>query len=61
MPMIEVHMLKGRSRDQKREIAAVMTRELARIANCKEDDVQVIFNEVGRNSWAVGGTLNDDK
>jgi 4-oxalocrotonate tautomerase len=61
MPTIEVHLLKGRNRDQKREIAQVFAREMARIAKCEEAGVHVIFNEVERENWAVGGVLVDEK
>lgn len=57
MPIVRVDMLAGRTLRQKQEIAEVFTRELARIACCTVDDVQVIFTEVERQSWAVGGRL----
>lgn len=57
MPVIRVDMLTGRSIEQKSEIAEVFTRELARIAKCTEDDVQIIFNEVERTNWARDGRL----
>ena len=54
-------MLVGRSREQKREIAKVFSREMARIAKCSESEVQVIFDEVRKEDWAVGGVLNDER
>lgn len=59
MPIIRVEMLTGRSRDQKQELAQVFTREMARIAGCGTEHVQVVFAEVDRQDWAVGGVLND--
>ncbi|RUM24147.1 hypothetical protein EFQ99_19580 [Rhizobium vallis] len=61
MPTIQVQMLLGRSREQKREMAEVFTREMARIAKCGESDVQIIFDEVPKENWAVGGVLNDER
>lgn len=60
MPIIRVDMLAGRTSQQKSEIAEVFTRELSRIAKCGIDDVQVVFNEVERRNWAVGGKLSED-
>lgn len=57
MPIVRVEFLAGRSQQQKNEIADVFTRELARIAKCGVKDVQVVFNEVGRENWAVGGVI----
>jgi 4-oxalocrotonate tautomerase len=61
MPIVRVEMLEGRSVEQKREIAAVFTRELARIAGCTEAGVTVVIDEYPKHNWAVGGTLMADK
>ena len=60
MPMIHVEMLAGRSRAQKTELVEVFTREMARIAKCAPADIQIVFDEVARSDWAVGGVLNDE-
>jgi 4-oxalocrotonate tautomerase len=60
MPVVRVEMLCGRSRQQKKELAEVFTREMARIAQCSPGSIQVVFTEVPRESWAVGGKLNDE-
>lgn len=60
MPVVRVEMLSGRSRDQKREIAEIITREMSRIAKCKPEAIQVVFADVERSDWAVGGHLNDE-
>lgn len=59
MPVIRIDMLNGRTREQKIEIAEVLTRELARIAKCTEDDVQIVINEYDRGNWARNGKLID--
>lgn len=60
MPVIRVEMLAGRSREQKQEMAEVFTREMARIARCTPAMVQVVFSDVAKADWAVGGVLNDE-
>jgi 4-oxalocrotonate tautomerase len=57
MPIIRLEMLHGRTLDQKRELADVLTRETARIARCSTDSIQIVFAEVSRDDWAVGGVL----
>ncbi len=60
MPVIYVDLLAGRSRDQKKEIAEAFTRDMARIAKCAPEAIQVVFRDVAKSDWAVGGVLNDD-
>ncbi len=57
MPVIHIEMLEGRTAEQKCELAEVMTREMARIAKCSLDSVQVVISEVHRDNWAIGGVL----
>lgn len=60
MPVVRVDMLAGRTQQQKTEIAEVFTRELARIAKCELGDVQIVFNEVEKRNWAVGGVFPEN-
>ena len=59
--MIKVELLKGRSVEQKREFAQVVTREASRILKCSVEAVDIVFQDVERHDWAVGGTLASDK
>ncbi|WP_429817428.1 tautomerase family protein [Ensifer sp. B1-9] len=61
MPVIRVDWLAGRSQEQKQEVAEVFTRELSRIAKCSRDDVQIVFVDVERKNWAVGGVFSESQ
>ena len=61
MPTINVTLLKGRSIDQKREFVEVVTREAARILKCSPDVVDIVFEDIEKHDWAVGGKLASDK
>lgn len=61
MPMIRVELLKGRTIDQKREFADVVTREAARILRCTPDVVDIVFQDVERHDWSINGKLEHDK
>jgi 4-oxalocrotonate tautomerase len=61
MPIIRVEMLHGRSVEQKREVAEVFTRELARICHCAPEGVVIVIDEVKKENWSVGGQLFTDK
>jgi 4-oxalocrotonate tautomerase len=61
MPIIKVEMLKGRTVAQKREYTEVVTRETARILNCKPEVVDILFYEVEHHDCAHAGRLSSDK
>jgi 4-oxalocrotonate tautomerase len=60
MPIIHIEMVAGRTPEQKRELAEVLTRETARIANTSPSSIMVIIDDVARENWAVGGKLLSD-
>lgn len=54
-------MLEGRSKAQKRELAQTFAREMARICQCNEQGIHVVFDEVSKDNWSVGGELISDR
>lgn len=61
MPAINVKLLKGRTIEQKREFARVVTQEASRILKCAPETIDIIFEDVEKHDWAVGGALASDK
>jgi 4-oxalocrotonate tautomerase len=61
MPMVRVEWLPGRTVEQKRELAEVLTREVCRVGKCTPEAVQVVFADVPAEDWAVAGTLLADR
>jgi 4-oxalocrotonate tautomerase len=61
MPIIKVEMLKGRSVEQKRELAEAMTREYLRICGGRPEAIYVVIDDVEKENWAVGGRLLADQ
>jgi len=61
MPFINVKMIAGRSLEQKRELAEVLTREIVRILNVKPDVVELVIDEYPRENWSSAGQLYADK
>jgi 4-oxalocrotonate tautomerase len=57
MPIVRIEMLSGRTAEQKKELAFTISSELSRIAQCEMSDVQIIFSDVERHAWAIGGKL----
>lgn len=57
MPFINVKMLEGRTRDQKRKLVKAITEALVKICNANPDSTMVVIEDVPRNHWARGGVL----
>ena len=61
MPHVAITLLKGRTLEQKRKVAARITDVLAEEAGARREDTTVAFVEVDRESFAHGGVLVSDK
>jgi 4-oxalocrotonate tautomerase len=55
MPVVRVSFYQGRSPEQKRQIAEAITDALVRIAGSKRHAVNVIFENVAKDDWVIGG------
>jgi 4-oxalocrotonate tautomerase len=60
MPMIKVEMFSGRSLEKKREIAKALTDAFVAADGAKAQSVQIVFQDVDKQDWAVGGSLSAD-
>jgi 4-oxalocrotonate tautomerase len=61
MPIIRVEMFKGRTRDQKRELARQLTDTYLKVCGGKPEGVTVLFSDIDREDWAVAGGLVADR
>lgn len=61
MPVIQITLLKGRSIEQKRKVAARVTDAMVEDAGAKREAITVTFVEVAKEDYASGGTLLADK
>ena len=57
MPIVRVEMWPGRTPSQKAELARVITEAVVTIAHTTPEQTIVIFDEVAKGDWAVGGVL----
>mgnify|MGYP003951989965 CR=1 FL=1 len=55
MPVVTVNFHEGRTKEQKREIAERITEALVSVAGSKRHAVSVIFNNVIREDFVIGG------
>ncbi len=61
MPIIRVSMWKGRTHEQKVELAAALTEVMAKVAKTSPEATTIIFDEIDKENWASGGTLVSDR
>ncbi|MCL4370423.1 MAG: 2-hydroxymuconate tautomerase family protein [Chloroflexi bacterium] len=61
MPILRVSMWKGRTHEQKSELAKALTEVMARVAKTSPEATTIIFDEIDKENWASGGTLVSDR
>jgi len=60
LPVVKIEMWEGRTKEQKAELARVITEALVRIAKTSPEHVHIIFEDVKKENWAIGGVLSSD-
>lgn len=61
MPVIQVNLFEGRSREQKAEVARRFTETVCEVLQVEPASVRVLFRDYARSDWSVGGTLMDER
>ena len=62
MPIIQVNLLEGRTVEQKRELAKLITEAAVKALGSKPESVRVMMHEMGAEDFAVGGvTMMDSR
>jgi 4-oxalocrotonate tautomerase len=57
MPVVRVEMWPGRTQSQKAELARVITEAVVTVAHTTPESTIVIFEDIAKENWAVGGVL----
>ena len=55
MPVVRVSFYEGRSPEKKRQIAEQITEALVTIGGSKREGVHVIFDNIAKEDWVIGG------
>jgi len=61
MPIIEVHLLEGRTLEQKRDLVAQVTEAVCRSLDARPEQVRIILSEMPREGYAIAGKLTCDR
>ena len=60
MPIIRIEMWPGRTHAQKAELARLITEAMVTVAGTTPQATIIIFEDVPKENWAVGGVLTSD-
>ena len=60
MPIMEVKLWAGRTREQKAELARRFTEAMVEVVGCPPKSVSVVFEDYPQSDWAEGGVLADE-
>ena len=55
MPRCEIWWLQGRTEEQRKEVAKMLTQSFTEVLHCPEDEVTVIFRETAPEMYYRGG------
>ena len=61
MPHVQITMLKGRTLEQKRKLAARVTDALAEECGAKREAISIAIVDVTKEDFAIAGTLVADR
>jgi 4-oxalocrotonate tautomerase len=61
MPTIRIEMWSGRSLDQKRQLARLVTQAVVEALKVQPDEVKIRIVESEKENYAVGGVLRSDE
>jgi len=61
MPYVEVHMIEGRTDEQREKIAKAFTDTLIEVLGISKDDVWIEFVDMAKTHFATNGVLRSRK
>jgi len=61
MPIVQVSLLAGRTKEQKQAMAEEITDAVNKHSGAPKEVITVTFSDIEKDSWAAGGTLYSDK
>jgi len=60
MPLAQIHILEGRTEEQKRAVIEKVTQALVEALDAPQQTVRVIVTEVPKTNWGIGGVSAKD-
>ena len=60
MPVVNVSLYAGRTPDQKAAFAKAITKAISETAGVPDSATTIIFQDVEKSDWSIGGTMASD-
>jgi 4-oxalocrotonate tautomerase len=61
MPYVYIHLIEGRTEEQKREMASKITDVISDVAKVEKELVHILFVDLPKTNISKGGILVSDK
>ncbi|MFC7392106.1 2-hydroxymuconate tautomerase [Scopulibacillus cellulosilyticus] len=61
MPIAHIHILQGRSQEQKKQLICEVTSAISRSLDAKPESIRVLLHETAREHWATGGVTKAEE
>lgn len=61
MPIIHVHLIEGRSVEQKRALVKKVTEAVCETVSVTPEHVKIIMHDMARHDYATAGVLKSDE
>lgn len=55
MPIIQIHMIEGRTDEQKEAVIREVTEAMVRAVDAPKESVRVLINEIPKQHFGIGG------
>jgi len=60
MPFAQIHIIEGRTEEQKRAVIEKVTQALVEALDAPKQNVRVMISEVPKGNWGIGGVSAKD-
>jgi 4-oxalocrotonate tautomerase len=60
MPVVQIYMYRGRTKEQKKELVQRIAKDFAEVVNVKPESLQILFHDMDKEDWGTQGTLAAD-
>ena len=57
MPVVQVYLYKGRSKEVKKELVRRISKDFQEVANIVPESLHVLFHDMEKDDWGTKGTL----
>lgn len=61
MPVVQIYMYAGRSKQVKSELVKRISKDFEEVANIKPESLNILFHDVEKDDWGIRGSLASEE